>query len=175
MADFTRAHAFVAKWEGGYVNDPQDPGGETIFGISRRAHPHWAGWKLVDTGDRGSEALKKDTEKLYRMAYWGPLLADQYPSQRLATLVYQAAVNCGVSTASRWLQECLNKSGAELKVDGKVGNHTLHAIFEADKESRTSQVVEDFKGRQKEHYYALARNPEREKFLIGWLNRVNSA
>ena len=172
MADFTKAHAFVAKWEGGYVNDPDDRGGETIFGISRRAHPHWAGWKMVDAGDRDSEELKRETEKLYRMHYWGPLQCDQYPSQKLATVVYQAAVNCGTSVAARWLQGALNRSGAELKVDGKVGNHTLHAIFEAERKSRTSQVVEDFKVSQKNHYYSL---PGKEKFLIGWLNRVNAA
>jgi type VI secretion system secreted protein VgrG len=175
MAEFHRAHAFVAKWEGGYVNDPADRGGETIFGISRRAHPHWAGWKMVDAGDRDSEALKRDAEKLYRMSYWGPILGDQYPSQKLATLVYQAAVNCGVSTAVRWLQKSLNANGANLKEDGKAGNHTLHAIHEADRESATSKVVEDFKAFQKAHYYELANKPDQRRFLIGWLNRVNAA
>jgi lysozyme family protein len=174
MADFNRAHAFVQKWEGGYVNDPDDKGGETIFGISRRAHPHWVGWKFVDFGDRGSEELKIAAEKLYRMHYWQPLSLDQFPSQKLATMVYQAAVNCGTTTAAKWLQTALNGNGATLKVDGKVGNHTLHAIHEADREGKTSAVVEDFRGSQKDHYYALIRNPEQSKFLIGWLNRVNA-
>ena len=49
MADFTKAYALTAAYEGGYVDDPEDAGGETYRGISRRYHPSWQGWQIIDT------------------------------------------------------------------------------------------------------------------------------
>ncbi|HBF18469.1 MAG TPA: hypothetical protein DDW81_00145 [Cryomorphaceae bacterium] len=48
MADFEWAYRHTSNKEGGYVNDPSDYGRETYRGISRRWHPYWEGWKIVD-------------------------------------------------------------------------------------------------------------------------------
>lgn len=173
MADFKKAHEFVAKWEGFYSNDPDDTGGETIYGISRVHHPNWEGWTLVDSGKKDSIALKDMAEKLYRLRYWIPLLLEQVSNQRLANAVYQAAVNCGVATAAKWLQQALNAYGAKLTVDGKVGNHTLHAIYENDRKGKISEIVEAFLTHQRMLYYTLAEKGK-YKFLRGWLNRVSA-
>ena len=48
MADFKKALTETLRHEGGYVNDPKDPGGETYKGISRKNHPDWEGWNIID-------------------------------------------------------------------------------------------------------------------------------
>ena len=45
---FKAIDGFTRKWEGGFVNDPKDPGGMTMAGISRKTFPNWIGWKEVD-------------------------------------------------------------------------------------------------------------------------------
>lgn len=171
MADFKIAHKLVLRWEGNYSNDPDDPGGETVYGISRAAHPDWEGWEVWESGDKA--AVKELAERLYRKSYWTPLQCEQFPNQRLANAVYQAAVNCGMGTAAKWLQSSLNAYGAAIKVDGRVGNHTLHAIYEAERSSNVMAVTEAFLNKQRNHYYELAEKGQ-GKFLKGWLNRVAS-
>jgi len=48
MADFNQALQMVLQNEGGYVNDPNDPGGETYKGIARKMNSNWIGWQLID-------------------------------------------------------------------------------------------------------------------------------
>lgn len=96
VLDFDEVFNRVVGIEGGYVNDPQDPGGETKFGISKRSYPD------VDIG-----ALTVDGAKLiYRRDFWDPLVADRLP----ASVVYELfdfAVNSGIATAVRYLQRAL--------------------------------------------------------------------
>lgn len=92
MGDFNRSLDFVLRWEGGYTNDPSDPGGETKYGISKRAYPNLDIRNLT----RGGAAY------IYRKDYWEMIGADSMPDP-LALVVFQAAVNCGVSRANKWL------------------------------------------------------------------------
>ena len=179
MASFALAHAFVTTWEGGYSNDSIDRGGETIFGISRRAHPDWPGWSMVDSGAYDIHNLKLLAADLYRREYWGPIWGDQIESQRFATCIYQAAVNCGVRRASTWAQRACNAANplAEpIKVDGRIGNHTLHAMHEIERQGITGAAIEAFKTQQRQHYLEIVEDdPTQRKFLNGWFNRVNAA
>jgi len=87
-ANFDRAFALVVGLEGGYVNDPKDPGGETKYGISKRANP-----------DEDIKNLTLDRAKqIYRMKYW-PSGADSWPWAE-ALLCFDAAVHGG--NWSRW-------------------------------------------------------------------------
>ena len=90
---FRKAMKFTEKWEGGYVNDPVDPGGETKYGISKRAYPK------VDIKNL---TLDKAYEIYYR-DYWLPCGCDNYDAG-LACSVFDAAVNCGVKRALGWLE-----------------------------------------------------------------------
>lgn len=94
---FERSLAFVLKWEGGYTNDPDDPGGETNFGISRRAYPRENIGKM--TRERAAE--------IYRRDYWEPAGCPALPFP-LALCVFDTAVNCGVVSAKVWNREMLN-------------------------------------------------------------------
>ena len=115
MADFKKAMLRTAKYEGGYVNDPDDAGGETYKGISRRANPKWEGWSLIDIHKSNlpngfKKALDADTklqgmvEKLYLNNYWSPIRGCDIKSQKLAEEIFDMAVNAGISRAVKLAQ-----------------------------------------------------------------------
>lgn len=82
--------------EGGYVNDPNDPGGETKWGISKRSYPS------LDIA-----ALTRDDAKaIYRRDFWDRIHAEQLPDG-VAFQVFDFAVNSGISTAVRYLQRAV--------------------------------------------------------------------
>lgn len=112
MSDFDKAFELVVGVEGGYVNDPNDPGGETIYGITRRDHPDlWVG---------GPPTLAQAKGR-YMRDYWAPLSCGDMPWP-LGALVFDAAVNQGVKKAAVTLQKALR-----VKQDGRIGPVTLAA------------------------------------------------
>ncbi len=89
---FNIAVKFVLDWEGGYVNDPNDPGGETNYGISARAYP-----------DLDIQNLTVDQAKaIYRRYYWDAINLDSV-SYPLNFVAFNCCVNCGASVAKRLL------------------------------------------------------------------------
>ena len=100
MSSLPQALAFVALWEwgnrkdGGYTNDPTDPGGETKFGISKKGHPEV---------DIKSLTLTEATV-IYEKDYWLKIGADKM-EKRLAIACFDSAVNCGVGRTRSWLDE----------------------------------------------------------------------
>lgn len=93
ISDFKRAVEFTLKWEGGYSNDPDDPGGETKYGISKRAHPECDIKNLSE-----QEAIQ-----IYISDYWLSSGCESvgYP---MNLVVFDSAVNCGTGTAKGWLR-----------------------------------------------------------------------
>ncbi|MFZ9585576.1 MAG: glycoside hydrolase family 108 protein [Pseudohongiellaceae bacterium] len=98
--------------EGGYVNDPRDRGGETKFGISKRAFP------LEDIKNLTLDRAKS----VYKTHYWGPAGCDAVPPAVKFDL-FDTAVNSGVGRAIRLLQRAV----AETE-DGILGPRTLQAV-----------------------------------------------
>lgn len=94
---------FIARWEwgdrsnGGYTNDPNDLGGETKFGISKRAYPDLDIKNL--TAEKALEIYARD--------YWDKCACDAIPFP-LCVVVFDSAVNCGVSRALGWLKDAPN-------------------------------------------------------------------
>ena len=93
LNNFKKSLAFVLKWEGGYSNDPDDPGGETKWGISKRSHP------TLDIRNLTPE----QASQIYSDEYWGPAGCDSIPFP-LCTAVFDTAVNLGVSRTLPWLK-----------------------------------------------------------------------
>jgi len=93
MTNLESALVFTLKWEGKYVNDPKDPGGETKFGISKRAHPNEDIKNL--TMDRVVE--------IYSKKYWKPAGCEGLELP-LAVCVFDTAVNMGVKRALEFLR-----------------------------------------------------------------------
>ena len=117
MANFDKEFNELILVEGGYVNDPDDAGGETYLGISRKNNPKWIGFEIIDDikkkyGTKGITArLKKDksltnsAKLLYKQKYWDVLELDDIPSQNIAHELFDTAVNCGVKTAINIAQQ----------------------------------------------------------------------
>jgi lysozyme family protein len=105
--------------EGGYVNDPQDPGGETKWGISKRSYPH------VDI----KNLTRDDAKGIYYRDFWAPIKADQL-LDGVAFQLLDFAINSGIGTAVRHLQQAVGAAD-----DGHWGPESqkrLDAMTESD-------------------------------------------
>lgn len=163
-AAFTTAVDVVLDHEGGYVNDPDDPGGETKFGISKRAYP-----------DLDIASLEvEDAEEIYRRDYWqecgGPDISDF--DVGLAVTVLDHAVNAGVSNAVKILQRLAESE----VVDGIWGENTRAAVRNWLKNATLDQTRFDFPTnlytRERLAYYVEISNFD--KYGDGWFNRTIS-
>lgn len=120
MADFELAFDRTMRNEGVYSNDPDDAGKETCFGISRKYHPNWIGWKTVDSLKKSfttksslNNALKKDNvllsfvRKFYKENFWDCFELDDCKSNGTAYLMFDTAVNIGKVQAIKMVQRVL--------------------------------------------------------------------
>lgn len=121
MANFGEAFKKLSVAEGGYVNDPDDNGGETYRGISRKFNHTWQGWKMIDAYKKyykvGSKEFKSklnndiQLQKLvydkYKHSYWDIFELDDVPSQRVAYLLFDTNVNCGPNATIKFAQRVL--------------------------------------------------------------------
>lgn len=101
----------VIGFEGGYVNNPNDPGGETKYGISKKAYPY------LDIKNLTIEQAKE----IYKKDYWDRCKCDFIPDA-LSLAVFDFAVNSGQNRAVRYLQRA-----ARITIDGVAGNQTIGA------------------------------------------------
>ena len=145
---FTKAVINTLNYEGGYVNNPHDPGGETNFGISKRSYPN------VDI----KNLTRDGAIAIYYRDYWTPIHGDSMPAN-LAFNVFDTAVNIGVGTAIKMVQSALG-----VVADGKIGPKTLAAMSAA-----TKSTVSAFCALRAEYYFSL---PGYQTFGKGWINRT---
>lgn len=110
MNDFLTAFRLTNANEGGYSADPNDAGGETYQGISRRYFPNWEGWPTVDLYKplhQGAmikdDSLDSMVEGFYRENFWNKVGGDNLDNQDLANQCYDTAVNMGVGEALKLL------------------------------------------------------------------------
>ena len=132
MANFEIAYKRTAKFEGGYVNDPNDRGGETYAGISRMAHPKWAGWATIDGAKKeknfpknlsSNVVLQQQVRTLYRNNYWTPIWGDRIKRQEVANELYDFGVNAGVGTSIK-----LQQRQFKMKETGKMDEVLLKML-----------------------------------------------
>lgn len=147
--NFNTAFDRVIGHEGGYVNDPNDPGGETNWGISKRAYP-----------DIDIKSLTREQAKaIYLKDYWDRANADQY-AYPIAFQLFDASVNSGIGNGIRFLQRAVG-----VAPDGYVGPITLAAINAAD----VSDVVARFNAERLEFMTYLSNWPSAGR---GWARRI---
>jgi lysozyme family protein len=189
MAEFHVALARTLEFEGGYADDPADKGGETYRGVSRRHHPRWSGWRIVDRarGEPGfpgslakSKLLARAVEALYRREYWDVLGGDRMPADAVAAEVFDAAVHLGVTRAARLLQRGLNllnrdTSGRrDLVVDGLIGPKTQRSLAERLRADGTPRELTTVIGLLRGGLYidTVTVDPSQKRFIRGWLRRI---
>ncbi len=145
---FNRAVDFVLKYEGGYVNDPNDPGGETNFGISKAAYPALNIATLT----------REVAIEIYREDYWLKCRCEEMPAE-LATVLFDSAVNQGPSAAVKCLQKALG-----ITADGVIGSQTINKantciVLEVLPELVAQRAVR-YAGTGQDNYY------------LGWFRRL---
>ena len=171
MADFNTALAITLQFEGGYSNDPKDPGGETNRGITMRtfvmlAHPLLG---LEPTSANLKALTAAQAGILYRHSYWQPIHGDEIVFQPLANIVFDFFVNSGTHSTSL-LQTVIDnlKPAVPIVVDGVIGASTIAALASVD----SAEVYANFKAGRIAFYTALGKGYP--KFLKGWLARANT-
>ena len=163
MSAFTQAFAIVVGHEGGFDANPDDPGNwtggrvgagqcaGTKYGISAASYPN----------TNISDLSELDAAAIYQRDFWGAVSGDQLPPP-LALLVFDAAVNCGVSRAVRWLQ-----SACGAVPDGDLGPATLAAVHAAS--SPSSALCAEFNAERLSFMSGLA---SWRLFGRGWARRL---
>lgn len=145
MDPFTVGINFVLQWEGGYSNDPRDPGGQTNFGITDRRDGETDGKIDIDGDKIGDVSVPKLTKSealaIYKREYWDACGCGNLPDD-MAIAVLDTAVNCGCARALKWLKDSVD--------------------------------VYRFLEKRTQYYLDLcARKPKMNVYRKGWLNRVN--
>ena len=172
MADFKLFFNRLLQEEGGYSDDPADPGGPTKYGVTLA---EWIkqGYDKNGDGKIDAEDVKLlDTNDAYKIAkedYWDPVAGDMINSQDVADVVFDWGYNSGTKTAIKYLQRTLGFMNGD--VDGIIGTKTIQATNSTD----PKQLFDTLKQNREAFYRAIVtKDPSRQKFLKGWLIRNNS-
>ncbi len=172
MASFDVFLPILLKFEGGFVNDPSDPGGATNKGITIKTFQGCATKLLgVEPTLANLKALTdQQAGTIYQALYWNKMRAGEFGLQDLANISCDFFVNAGAN-ATKLLQSVLNQMGAQLTVDGVIGPASVQALAGVDQ----TEVYRLYKQGRINYYKDLAQSqPSLAKFLNGWLNRVNA-
>lgn len=149
MSTFDRAFDLVIGAEGGYVNDPRDPGGETKYGISKKAYP---------TLDIKNLTID-DAKDIYERDYWRAASCDRLP-EVVAVALFDSAVNQGIRPATRMLQRAL-----AVNDDGVLGSLTIAAA----NAGKSDDLLVKFCAERALHYASL---PTFQTYGRGWMRRL---
>ena len=182
--DFSDAHAFTAKWEGGLSDHPADRGGITAYGASIEFVKDIAatptGRDFLNSIDVPTPITRDVIRSLspgqvttmFRHKFWDALKLDELP-YRQAAMLYDAAVNHGPAQAVKLSQRGYNRCithGVKLTVDGLLGPLTRKAL-----QIDTDKVVQAVIQARRDFYQSIvASKPDQRVFLKGWLNRANA-
>lgn len=163
-AAFEASLPFVLRWEGGYVNHPNDPGGATNKGVTQRVYDDWR--RKQGLPPRSVKAIEDpEVHAIYDTGYWVPPRCDDL-RRHLDLVQFDTAVNMGVGRAVRFLQKAVGTS-----VDGGFGPNTLQAVDGSD----LGSTLVAYCNEREAYYRRLAeRNPKLSVFLKGWLNRLDA-
>lgn len=159
MTDFNKLKKFILSWEGGFVNDPDDPGGATNKGITLSK------FREIYGTNKTVRDLKKLTDEqwtyIFRTQFWDKWKADDIIDSNLIFLIVDWFWNSGNNCTKR-VQKYLN-----VKVDGIVGNKTISALNELNGKEAFNDIWH-----LRESYYKTRKLFW--KYGKGWLRRLNN-
>jgi lysozyme family protein len=165
-ADFNAALAVVLGHEGGYLED-HTTGEISKFGLTAEflrsiGRPH--------DRDAIRNLTREQAIEIYRQHWWERYGFERLRDQRLATKLFDLAVNLGPQRATRLLQQGLNRCGKQVAVDGLLGERTIAAATEAPVEC----VLSHLRALAAEHYRTLAAKDRKYRPYLGaWLKRAS--
>jgi len=186
MAQFDIAYKHTMSAEGGYVNDSNDIGGETYKGVSRKYHPAWSGWSIIDKEKserklkRGDIIINSLLDSLvfhfYEEEFWSVNRLGKVKNQAIANELFDTGVNMHPKFAAGFVQRALNllnrneKDYEDIAEDGVLGNITLRMI---NKYPYQKALLKTLNGLQFMRYVKICEyNPSQENNFRGWLKRV---
>jgi lysozyme family protein len=155
--NFKACVTFVLDEEGGFTNDPRDPGGATNFGITLHTLSRWRGG--ICTVDDVRALTRTEAEDIYHLQYWAKMRADSLPAG-VDLMVFDFGVNAGPARGVQELQQALG-----VARDGVIGPITLAALAAQN----VPTVLNVMAGLQKAYYQSLSTYPV---FGRGWDSRT---
>ena len=188
MANFLKSFEKTMGHEGGYIDDPDDKGGETYRGISRRWFPDWEGWVMIDkykSKPSFPDSLKLDQKlsilvrDFYKIHFWNRFQGDSIDNQFIADELFDTAVNMDVTDAVKFLQKSLNLLNRnqvvfpDMTEDGIFGPTTLSNLNKYLSTEDSSILLKMMIVLQGNHYMEyMVKSPTQEKYCRGWFGRV---
>jgi lysozyme family protein len=163
--NFDKCLKAILHHEGGYVNHPKDPGGETNLGVTKRVYKEWGGLKDM------KDLVVSDVAPIYENNYWKRAKCDQLPSG-LDLAVFDWAVNSGTGRAVKKLQKMIG-----TVADGGIGPNTLKTLEEHISHHGLKNTIQEYKNVRQSFYESLStfgtfgrgwtrRNEETEKLAL---------
>ena len=160
IENFEKSLNMLLKSEGGFVDNPADPGGMTNLGVTAKT---WGSFMGRDTNEKEMRNLTPEkVAPLYEKKYWDACMCDDLPSG-IDYLMFDFAVNAGPGRAIKMLQKVIG-----VPEDGSIGPVTLQNIAVTDK----TDLIARFSNAKKEFYESL---PTFATFGKGWLKRIDEA
>ena len=159
MSNFEKCLEIILHHEGGYVNHPKDPGGETNLGVTKRVYEEWGGTKDM------KDLTVEDVAPIYKKNYWDRVKGDELPSG-LDLCIFDFAVNAGPGRAAKMIQKMIG-----VTVDGGIGPNTLRAIGLYEEEmGGVAEVIVEYQKQRQAYYESLSTF---DTFGRGWTRRVD--
>ena len=148
----------ILHHEGGYVNHPKDPGGETNLGVTKRVYEEWGGTKDM------KDLTVEDVAPIYEKNYWGRMKCDNVPAG-LDLCLFDFGVNAGTGRSAKFLQTMIDTTA-----DGGIGPNTLSKLADYIDENGIEDTIKNFQAERQKYYESLSTF---DTFGKGWTRRVD--
>lgn len=169
---FDFAADIVLEHEGGFTDNPRDPGKTTNFGITQRDLTRC--YERLSLPNDVMYLTKPQAKIYYKSEWWDKYHYNAIDSLYFATKIFDMAVNIGAKQGHMLTQIACNACGHYLEEDGILGEKTFEAINEICLHNRMDDLKFELQNEQKWHYeYLVEQNPKLKVFLKGWLKRAS--
>jgi lysozyme family protein len=177
----TKAFAFAQRWEGGYVNHPNDHGGATNLGVTQRVYDQYR----LDNGQSRQSVryvTKQEAQAIYVQGYWNQVKGNQLSPLTSISLV-DFAYNSGPSRAIHEMKRFLRENGYDIPITGegrdvrneKLDSKTIEATKAYVSQHGDEKLAQGINIERRQFVQNIVdRNPDQEVFLKGWNNRISS-
>ena len=158
QANYDKCLETILHHEGGYVDHPKDPGGETNLGVTKRVYEEFGGTKDM------KDLTVEDVAPIYKKGYWDKMKGDELPNG-LDLCVFDFGVNAGPGRAAKYLQTMIG-----TVADGGIGPNTLKKVAEYVEANGIESTIENFQANRQRYYEKLSTFAT---FGKGWTRRVD--
>ena len=158
QANYDKCLETILHHEGGYVNHPKDPGGETNLGVTKRVYLEYGGTKDM------KDLTVEDVAPIYKKGYWDKMKGDDLPNG-LDLCVFDFGVNAGPGRAAKYLQTMIG-----TVADGGIGPNTLAKLKEYVDEHGLAKSIDNYQEARQAYYEKLSTFAT---FGRGWTRRVD--